>query len=96
MAESLISLRDKKQRRGKIITFTNDNFPKSPLPHHDALVILMDIGNVIVYRILVDMGSSVNVLYYDVFTKLTLIGSQLNQVKTPLSRFTSDSMEIKG
>ncbi|XP_031115827.1 uncharacterized protein LOC116019677 [Ipomoea triloba] len=42
------------------------------LPHRDALVITLDINNTIVHGVLVDIGSSVNVMYYDTFTKLGL------------------------
>ncbi|XP_031111915.1 uncharacterized protein LOC116015888 [Ipomoea triloba] len=86
---------EKKPRR-EPITFTDDDLPDGPLPHRDALVITLDINNVIVHRVLVDTGSSVNVIYYDTFTKLGLSRKQLTQVRTPLSGFTGDSIETEG
>ncbi|XP_019167196.1 PREDICTED: uncharacterized protein LOC109162945 [Ipomoea nil] len=56
----------------------------------------MDINDMIVHRILADTGSSVNVMYYDAFTKLGLPRGQLKEVRTPLSGFTGDSVEIEG
>ncbi|XP_031097184.1 uncharacterized protein LOC116001447 [Ipomoea triloba] len=86
---------EKKPRR-EPITFTDDDLPDGPLPHRDALAITLDINNVIVHRVLVDTGSSVNVMYYDTFTKLGLSRKQLTQVRTPLSGFTGDSIETEG
>lgn len=70
--------------------------PDGLLPHRDALVIQLDINNTIVHRVLVDIGSSINVMHYDVFTKLGFSKSQLTQVKTPLSGFTANSVGIEG
>lgn len=50
--------------------FTNDDLPDGSLTHRDALVIQVEINDVIVYRVLNDMGSSVNIMYYKTFTQL--------------------------
>lgn len=55
----------------------------------------MDISNAIVRRMLVDIGSSMNVMYYEALTQLGLSKSKLNEVKTPLSRFTRDSNKVE-
>ncbi|XP_031106343.1 uncharacterized protein LOC116010996 [Ipomoea triloba] len=86
---------EKKQRREPII-FTDDDLPDGPLPHRDALVITLDINNTIIHRVLVNTWSSVNVMYYDMFTKLGLTRKQLAPVRTPLSGFTGDSIETEG
>ncbi|XP_019194876.1 PREDICTED: uncharacterized protein LOC109188702 [Ipomoea nil] len=78
------------------IVFTDRDLPAGETPHRDALVIAMDISGVVVRRILVDTGSSVNVLYLETFTKMGLIREQLNPVKTPLAGFTGDSVEAEG
>ncbi|VFQ73394.1 unnamed protein product [Cuscuta campestris] len=56
----------------------------------------MDMGGVDVSRVLVDTGSSVNVLYLDAFEKLKLCRTRLEPLKTPLSGFTGDSVEAEG
>ncbi|XP_019166888.1 PREDICTED: uncharacterized protein LOC109162657 [Ipomoea nil] len=86
---------EKKPKR-EPITFTDADLPDSPLPHRDALVVKLDINNMVVHRVLVDTGSSVNVMYYDTFTQLGLSREHLEQVRTPLSGFTGDSIETKG
>lgn len=66
---------------------TNDDLPEDTLPYRDALVIKMDIKDMIVHRILVEIENLVNVMYYDAFTQLGLARSQLKEVWTTLSGF---------
>ncbi|VFQ86996.1 unnamed protein product [Cuscuta campestris] len=56
----------------------------------------MDINGVDVARVLVDTGSSVNILYLETFQKLRLCRTQLEPLKTPLSGFTGDTVEAEG
>lgn len=44
----------------------------------------------------VDMGSSVSVMYHDTFMKLRLSENQLRPVKTPLADFNGDTVDIEG
>ncbi|XP_019160717.1 PREDICTED: uncharacterized protein LOC109157271 [Ipomoea nil] len=85
-----------KRPKREPIMFTDADLPDGPLPHRDALVVKLDINNVVVHRVLVDTGSSVNVMYYDTFTLLGLSRGELEQVRTPLSGFTGDSIETEG
>ena len=41
-------------------------------PHHDPLVIAAMIGNHLVYRCLIDDGSSVDILYLNVLEKMRI------------------------
>ncbi|XP_019179714.1 PREDICTED: uncharacterized protein LOC109174927 [Ipomoea nil] len=86
---------DKRTRR-EPITLIDDDFPDGPLPHRYALVIKLELKDIIIHRVLVDTGSSVNVMHYDTFTQLGLSRKQLSQVRTPLSGFTEDSIETEG
>ncbi|XP_019171076.1 PREDICTED: uncharacterized protein LOC109166638 [Ipomoea nil] len=56
----------------------------------------MDVNGVVVRRILVDTGSSVNILHLETFTKLGLARERLTPIKTPLAGFTGDSIEAEG
>ncbi|XP_019173004.1 PREDICTED: uncharacterized protein LOC109168436 [Ipomoea nil] len=78
------------------IVFTDKDLPTGETPHRDALVIAMDVNGVVVRRILVDTGSSVNVLYLETFFKMELSREQLIPVKTPLAGFMGDSVEAEG
>ncbi|VFQ83318.1 unnamed protein product [Cuscuta campestris] len=85
-----------KQARREPITFTDRDLPATGEDHNDLVVITMDMGGVDVSRVLVDTGSSVNVLYLDAFEKLKLCRTRLEPLKTPLSGFTGDSVEAEG
>ncbi|XP_031131879.1 uncharacterized protein LOC116033265 [Ipomoea triloba] len=78
------------------ILFTDEDLPRSQHPHRDALVITMDVHGTVVRRVLVDTGSSVNILYLEVFERLGLQRNKLKPVKTPLAGFTGDSIESEG
>ncbi|VFQ91322.1 unnamed protein product [Cuscuta campestris] len=86
----------RKQTRREPITFTDRDLPATGEDHNDPLVITMDMGGVDVSRVLVDTGSSVNVLYLEAFEKLKLCRTRLEPLKTPLSGFTGDSVEAEG
>ncbi|VFQ67663.1 unnamed protein product [Cuscuta campestris] len=85
-----------KQARREPITFLDRDLPATGEDHNDPLVITMDMGGVDVSRVLIDTGSSVNVLYLDAFEKLKLCRTRLEPLKTPLSGFTGDSVEAEG
>ncbi|VFQ79929.1 unnamed protein product [Cuscuta campestris] len=86
----------RKQRRREPIVSTDRDLPATGEDHNDPLVITMDINVVDVARVLVDTGSSVNILYLEIFQKLRLCRTQLEPLKTPLSGFTGDTMEAEG
>lgn len=85
-----------KRSKHEPIYFTDEDFPDGPTPHRDALVIAMDVGGTVVQRVLVDTGSSFNVLSWDTFQKLGLKRADLGRIKTPLADFTGDSIQPEG
>ncbi|VFQ99239.1 unnamed protein product [Cuscuta campestris] len=85
-----------KQARREPITFIDRDLPRTGGDHNDPLVITMDINGANVARVLVDTGSSVNVLYLNAFMKLKLDRSMLRPLQTPLSGFTGASIEVEG
>lgn len=56
-------------------------------PHSDALIVTVQIGVHDVKRILIDQGSSAEVMYYDLFKKLDLPESALQPSEVPLIGF---------
>ncbi|VFQ79923.1 unnamed protein product [Cuscuta campestris] len=60
----------RKHTRREPIVFTDRDLPPTGEDHNDPLVITMDINGVDVARVLVDTGSSVNILYVETFQKL--------------------------
>ena len=61
-------------------------------PHCDALVVKAMMANNNVYKILVDNGSSVDILYYQAFQRMGLKDSDLRPSPNPIYRFTRDSL----
>ncbi|XP_010245427.1 PREDICTED: uncharacterized protein LOC104588977 [Nelumbo nucifera] len=59
-----------KKKRNQLITFTNDDLRGVQAPYDDALLITAEVANFEMRRILVDTGSSTDVLFDDAFEKL--------------------------
>ncbi|XP_031106926.1 uncharacterized protein LOC116011573 [Ipomoea triloba] len=85
-----------KRKRTEPILFSDDDLPLHGEAQNDPLVITLDVNGTDVQRVLVDTGSSVNILYFDVFALLGLSTDQLTPIRTPLSGFTGDSIEAEG
>ncbi|KAG5516462.1 hypothetical protein RHGRI_037243 [Rhododendron griersonianum] len=63
-------------------------FTERDLPHSDALVLSLPIQRKMVRRVLVDQGSSAEILFYSAFRALGLSKDQLTPVDAPLIGFT--------
>ncbi|KAI3446714.1 hypothetical protein Pfo_003379 [Paulownia fortunei] len=64
--------------------------------HNDALVISATLSNFWVKKILVDSGSSADIIFYDAFLKLGIDNAQLSPVNTPLTGFGGEVVEALG
>ena len=69
------------------ITFTNEDASRIHHPHDDAIVITLLIADYSTRRVLVDNGSSVDILYYPAFQQMNLGWEQLRPVYSPLVGF---------
>ncbi|VFQ79099.1 unnamed protein product [Cuscuta campestris] len=85
-----------KRKKKEPLIFTDEDYPPVLSPHRDALVIRVEINNVVVHRTLVDTGSSVNIMYSNTFKELGLSRRDLKPIHTPLSGFTGDTIEAEG
>ncbi|XP_058223260.1 uncharacterized protein LOC131332974 [Rhododendron vialii] len=70
------------------ITFTEKDLNRVQLPHNDTLVITLRIGTFNVRRILIDQGSSAEVMYYSLFKDLKLSDTDLRPSEVPLIGFS--------
>ena len=66
------------------IIFTSKDGNKVTTPHTDALIVEGMVENFILKRILVDDGSAVNLLTFEVYVALGLSPNKLRPVYTPL------------
>nr|XP_009395666.1 PREDICTED: uncharacterized protein LOC103980864 [Musa acuminata subsp. malaccensis] len=74
------------------ITFGTEEVEHS---HHDnALVISIRIANAWVKTVMIDTGSSANVLYLNTFKKLSLSNEDLTPMNLALAGFTRDSISL--
>jgi hypothetical protein len=85
----------KKETTEEII-FTDHDLEGVQLPHFDALVVTMRIDNFNVKRILIDPGSSVEIMYDSVFKGLGLKQKDLDRKVDPLYGFSGESVMPMG
>ncbi|XP_058103413.1 uncharacterized protein LOC131246978 [Magnolia sinica] len=78
------------------LTFTEEDTHGIQHPHDDALMVTMTIANRKVYCILVDTGSSADVIYFEAFKRIGISRSHLRPVKTPLHGFTGERVISEG
>ncbi|XP_024020099.1 uncharacterized protein LOC112091242 [Morus notabilis] len=78
------------------MAFNEDDASGVHFPHNDALVVEAMIGNHTVCRILVDNGSSMDLLYSDCLEKMGIQKEQLEKTSRPLYGFTGDSVIPQG
>ncbi|GAA0143094.1 hypothetical protein LIER_03855 [Lithospermum erythrorhizon] len=80
----------------KPISFSNEELIGIELQHDDPVVIAPIIASLTVERMLVDTGSSVDILYISTFGKLQLPRSIIQPLATPLTGFTGHSINVIG
>ncbi|KAJ9544284.1 hypothetical protein OSB04_023991 [Centaurea solstitialis] len=78
------------------ITFDKDDTQRVHHKHHDALVIQLTIGNCLTKRILIDGGSSANVIFADTLKVMGLERSEIVRRSTTLIGFNGDPMNTLG
>ncbi|XP_013654241.2 uncharacterized protein LOC106359022 [Brassica napus] len=78
------------------ISFTAKEQEKMLAPHHDALVVSLTIVNCLVKRILVDNGSSSNIIFLTAYQDLGLEENNLTCKVTPLIGFSGEVKQTAG
>jgi hypothetical protein len=69
------------------ITFTEEDFKLKSAIHNDAMVIEVNIAGRIIVKVLVDNGSSVDILFLKTFEKMNLSQHMLHPPEYPLQGF---------
>ncbi|XP_052189931.1 uncharacterized protein LOC127799744 [Diospyros lotus] len=78
------------------ISFTENDFRDVHWLQNDTLVVRARIGNMKVRRVMVDTGSSINVMYKGPFDQMRLGANQLIASLEPLYGLTGDAVILKG
>jgi len=79
-----------------VIGFLDDDYEGISWPHNDALMVTLTIANHNVHRILVDNGSSVDLLYWSAFEKLKLSRDKIISVHFSLMGFKGEWVHSLG
>ena len=74
------------------ITFSNLDLEGCQHPHDDPLVIRAVVANKTVHRVLVDNGSSVDIIFASAFDKMDIIREKLEPVSTHLRGFSGEKV----
>ncbi|XP_056688460.1 uncharacterized protein [Spinacia oleracea] len=65
-------------------------------PHDDPLVLTIDIANANVNRVLVDGGSSANIIFWEAFKQLHILEEELARVNYPVIGFSGSTVYLEG
>uniref|UniRef100_A0A2N9F1B5 Uncharacterized protein n=1 Tax=Fagus sylvatica TaxID=28930 RepID=A0A2N9F1B5_FAGSY len=74
------------------ITFTEEDACKVFHPHNDALVVTMEIAGYSTRRVLIDNGSSADIIYLTAFRQMKIDKDKLQPIETPLVGFAGTSI----
>ncbi|GAV68142.1 hypothetical protein CFOL_v3_11645, partial [Cephalotus follicularis] len=92
-------LHSKRLRTGgdeEVISFSEVDYEGVHLPHDDPVVVTLLVELFTMKRILLDSGSSADILYKHAFDQLRIPADQLKPVKTPLVGFTGETIHPLG
>ncbi|XP_074293578.1 uncharacterized protein LOC141620666 [Silene latifolia] len=78
------------------ISFNEADVPDEAQHHHDALIITLSIGNCLVKKILVDTGSSVNLIMLETLKNMVFSEKDLVQKAVPLVGFSGKTKQSLG
>ena len=81
-----------KQDDIEIISFSDKDLEGIQHPHDDPLVLTMTVANFQVRRILVDSGSSADILFVEAYDKLSLGRERLQHIRSPLIGFSGEKV----
>uniref|UniRef100_A0A2N9EI37 Reverse transcriptase domain-containing protein n=1 Tax=Fagus sylvatica TaxID=28930 RepID=A0A2N9EI37_FAGSY len=76
----------------QIISFNEENARGTHQPHDDALVITMNIAGFNTRRVMINNGSSADILYLPAYQQMKLDKEKLQPMEAPLVGFTGDKI----
>ncbi|GAV69249.1 hypothetical protein CFOL_v3_12750, partial [Cephalotus follicularis] len=80
----------------EVITFSEADYEGVRFPHDDPVVVTLLVELFTMKRILIDSGSSADILYKHAFDQLRIPADQLKPVKTPLVGFAGETIHPLG
>jgi hypothetical protein len=80
----------------QVITFCEDDARGIHQPHDDTLVVTMTIAGFITRRVLIDNGSSADIIYLLAYQQMKIDKERLRLIDIPLVGFTRDKVNPSG
>ena len=74
------------------ITFSDSYLEGCQHPHDDPLVVLAIVANTTVHRVLIDNGSSADIIFASAFDKMGVVRENLEPVNTHLRGFSGEKV----
>ncbi|GMN69121.1 hypothetical protein TIFTF001_038183 [Ficus carica] len=76
------------------ITFTDDKTDRLLHPHNKALIGEIRVAGNVIRRVLIDNGSSADIMFMDAFSRLKIEGAGLTPARTPLYGFSGERSSV--
>ncbi|GAV57527.1 hypothetical protein CFOL_v3_01064, partial [Cephalotus follicularis] len=80
----------------EVISFSEADYEGVHVPYDDLVVVTLLVGLFTMKRILIDSGSSTDILYKHAFDQLRILADQLKPLKTPLVGFAGEMVHPLG
>ncbi|GAV58770.1 hypothetical protein CFOL_v3_02303, partial [Cephalotus follicularis] len=80
----------------EVISLSEVDYEGVRLPHNDSVVVTLQVALFTMKRILIDSGSSTDILYKHAFDQLRIPTNQFKPVKTPLVDFAGEIVHLLG
>lgn len=75
-----------------LITFLEEDSTRLQHPHDDTLIVIIMIVEYMTWRVLIDNGSFVDILYLPIFKHMGIPKNRLHPIRTPLVGFMGDKI----
>ena len=75
-----------------MLSFSEEDARGVVMPHDDALVVTLTVANHAIHRILVDNGSSADILYWPVFQQMGIDRDRIKPFTSPLVGFGGEQV----
>ncbi|XP_059460362.1 uncharacterized protein LOC132189629 [Corylus avellana] len=79
-----------------VLTFSEEDAKEVSMPHDDALMIILTVANHAIHRVLVDNGSSADIIYWTVVQQLGISREKLKPFLSPLIGFAGEHVQPIG
>lgn len=79
----------------EVITFIRANARGIQYPHNDAMVVTLKIVDYDVHCVPIENGSLVDVLFYDVFSKMNIFHKWPEKLNAPITGFSREPVPVE-